>query len=124
MCSGVCACRRGVWSYSFSSHENAFGQGEIVKLPVVKLFWLDDAGEDALNFSNVKTMKLKTQLLFTAILIAFGWQVEAQTKQIAVRVNYTGDITPFRKLLKRMKISHRADRVGRPQKLRPIRAKG
>jgi hypothetical protein len=22
------ACRRGVWSYSFSSHENAFGQGE------------------------------------------------------------------------------------------------
>jgi hypothetical protein len=22
------ACRRGVWSCSFSSHENAFGQGE------------------------------------------------------------------------------------------------
>jgi hypothetical protein len=22
------ACRRGVWSYSFRSHENAFGQGE------------------------------------------------------------------------------------------------
>jgi hypothetical protein len=22
------ACSRGVWSYSFSSHENAFGQGE------------------------------------------------------------------------------------------------
>ena len=44
-------------------------------------------------------------------------------KQIAVRVSYTGDMTSFRKLLKRMKISHRKDRVGRPRKLRPIGAK-
>jgi hypothetical protein len=26
------ACRRGVWSYSFSRHKNAFGQGENVEL--------------------------------------------------------------------------------------------
>jgi hypothetical protein len=28
------ACRRGVWSYSFSSHENAFGQGENCEVAV------------------------------------------------------------------------------------------
>lgn len=44
-------------------------------------------------------------------------------KEIAARVNYAGDMTPFRKLLKRMKISYRAGRVGRPRKLRPIRVK-
>ena len=45
-------------------------------------------------------------------------------KQVAARVNYTGDMTLFRRLLKRMNIPHRADRVGRPRKLRPIRARG
>ena len=33
------ACRRGVWSYSFSSHENAFGQGE--KLCKIKTYILE-----------------------------------------------------------------------------------
>jgi hypothetical protein len=45
-------------------------------------------------------------------------------KQIAARVSYTGDMDYFRRLLKRMKICHHADRKGRPRKSRLISAKG
>ena len=44
-------------------------------------------------------------------------------REIATRIGYKGDMDYFRRLLKRMKIWHRADRGGRPRKLRPIRAK-
>ena len=50
-------------------------KAKIVKLSVVKLFWPDDA----LNFNNAKTMKLKILILFAAIVITFGWPIEAQT---------------------------------------------
>jgi hypothetical protein len=68
------ACRRGVWSYSFSSHENAFGQGENRRTcRLGNDFGLDDWVKVALNLCIMKTVLL---ILGAFFITATAWSVD------------------------------------------------